>query len=71
VHGLTSQGTYALTFGVSIDGIAPAQVAPSDGSFFIAPSAIVWTGTACQRPAMLALIPAASQDTFYVCPPTS
>lgn len=71
VHGLTSQGTYALSFGVSIDGIAPAPVAPSDGSFLIAPSAIVWTGTACQTPAMLALIPAARQDTFYVCPPTS
>ena len=67
VNGLTSQGTYALSFGVSIDGAPPTAVAPSDGPFLIAPAAIVWTGTACQTPAMQALIP---PDTFYVCPPT-
>jgi hypothetical protein len=71
VNGLTSQGTYALSFGVSIDGAAPVAVTPSDGSFIIAPAAIVWTGTACQTPAMQALIPPTSQDTFYVCPPIS
>lgn len=71
VKGLTSQGTYTLSFGVSIDGAAPATLAPSDGAFLIAPAATVWTGTACQTPAMLAHIPAASQDTYYVCPPTS
>ena len=71
VNGLTSQGTYALSFGVSIDGAAPTPVTPSDGSFLIAPAAIVWTGTACQTPAMLAQIPPASQDTYYVCPPAA
>jgi hypothetical protein len=71
VNGLTSQGTYALSFGFSVDGSAPAQVTPSDGSFLIVPAAIVWTGTACQIPAMLAQIPAASQDTYYVCPPSA
>lgn len=71
VKGLTNQGTYALSFGVSIDGAAPATMVPSDGSFLIAPSATVWTGTACQTPAMLAHILATSQDTYYVCPPTS
>lgn len=71
VNGLTSQGTYTLSFGISVDGTAPTKLAPSDGSFLIAPSAIVWTGTACQTPAMQAHIPAASQDTYYVCPPAS
>lgn len=71
VNGLTSQGTYALTFSLGIDGAAPATLTPSDGPFFIAPAAVVWTGTACETPAMLAQIPAASQDTYYVCPPAS
>lgn len=71
VDGLASQGVYALKFGVSVDGGAPTMLTPSDGSFLIAPSASVWTGTACQTPAMLAQIPASSQDTYYVCPPAS
>ena len=71
VNGLTSQGTYALSFGLSVDGAAPTKIAPSDGSFLIAPAAIVWTGTACQTPAMQAHIPPSSQDTYYVCPPSS
>jgi hypothetical protein len=71
VDGLNSQGTYALEFGLSIDGSAPASLAPSDGSFLIAPAAIVWTGTACQTPAMQAQIPPATQDVYYVCPPTT
>ena len=71
VNGLSSQGTYALTFGVSVDGAAPTTVAPSDGAFVIAPSAVVWTGTACQTPAMQAQIPSSSQATYYVCPPAS
>jgi hypothetical protein len=71
VNGLTRQGTYALSFGLSIDGVVPTTLAPSDGPFLIAPSATVWTGTACQTPAMLAQIPAATQDTYYVCPPAS
>lgn len=69
VKGLTSQGTYTLKFGVSVDGAAATTLAPSDGPFLIAPSAVVWTGTACQAPAMQTQIPAASQDTYYVCPP--
>jgi hypothetical protein len=69
VNGLTSQGTYALQFGLSVDGAAPTEVTPSDGSFLIAPAAIVWTGTACQTPAMQAQIPPATQDNYYVCPP--
>ncbi|MGO8951601.1 MAG: hypothetical protein ACLQUY_28900 [Ktedonobacterales bacterium] len=71
MNGLTSQGTYALTFDLGVGGASPASLAPSDGSFLIAPSAIVWTGTACQTAAMLAQIPAATQDTYYVCPPVS
>ncbi len=69
VNGLTSQGTYTLSFGVGVDGAAPTAVAPGDGAFLIAPKAVVWTGTACQTSAMKAQIPAASQDTYYVCPP--
>lgn len=71
VNGLTSQGMFALSFGMSIDGATPTTVAPGDGSFLIAPSTTVWTGTACQTAAMQAQIPPASQDTYYVCPPTS
>jgi hypothetical protein len=71
VNGLTSQGTYSLSFGLSVDGAIPTLVTPSDGSFLIAPSAIVWTGNLCQTPAMQAQIPAATHDTYYVCPPTS
>lgn len=69
IRGLTSQGTYALDFHVGVDGASPATLAPSDGAFMIAPSPTVWTGTACQAPAMQAHIPAASHDTYYVCPP--
>lgn len=71
VNGLTAQGTYALTFGVTVDGAAPTTMAPSDGSFFIAPSPTVWTGTACQSAAMQAKIPATTHDTYYVCPPAA
>ncbi|HET9109642.1 MAG TPA: hypothetical protein VFN78_02340 [Ktedonobacterales bacterium] len=71
VNGLTVQGSYALTFGVSVDDAAPTTVTPSDGSFFIAPSAAVWTGTACQSAAMQAKIPATTHDTYYVCPPAA
>jgi hypothetical protein len=71
VNGLTSQGTYALSFSLSVDGATPTTLAPSDGPFLIAPSAKVWTGTACQAPAMLAQIPAATEDIYYVCPPAS
>jgi hypothetical protein len=71
VNGLTSQGTYTLSFGVSVDGAAPTPLTPSDGPFLIAPSATVWTGTACQTAAMQAHIPPSSQDTYYVCPPAS
>ncbi len=71
VDGLTSQGTYMLSFSVGVDGGAPAIVTPSDGPFFIAPAAVVWTGMACQTPIMQAHIPAATQDTYYVCPPAS
>lgn len=71
VDGLNSQGLYALSFGISVDGAAPTTVTPSDGSFLIAPSASVWTGAACQTPAMQAQIPPASQVTYYVCPPAA
>jgi hypothetical protein len=71
VNGLTSQGMYTLGFGVGVDGAAPVMLTPSDGSFLIAPSPIVWTGTACQSPAMQAHIPATTKDTFYVCPPAA
>lgn len=71
VNGLTSQGMYTLGFGISVDGAAPTKLAPSDGAFLMAPSATVWTGTACQTPAMQTHIPAASQDTYYVCPPAA
>lgn len=71
VNGLTSQGTYALTFGVGVDGATPATLTPSDGSFLIAPSLIVWTGTTCQTSAMQAKIPVTTKDIFYVCPPAA
>jgi hypothetical protein len=71
VNGLTSQGTYLLSFSLSVDGATPTTLAPSDGPFLIAPSAKVWTGTACQTPVMLAQIPAATQDTYYVCRPAA
>jgi hypothetical protein len=71
IKGLTQQGTYALSFGLGIDGAAATQLAPRDGSFLIAPSPTVWTGTACESPAMQVQIPATSTDTYYVCPPSS
>jgi hypothetical protein len=71
INGLTSQGTYTLSFDFSVDGAAPTTLTPSDGAFLIAPSAAIWTGTACQTPAMQAHIPAATQDTYYVCPPAA
>jgi hypothetical protein len=70
LSGVTSQGTYALSFGVSVDGAA-ATLTPSDGSFLIAPAAVKWTGQNCETPAMQAQIAASSQATYYVCPPSS
>jgi len=69
VHGLITQGTYTLSFGIGVDDYVPVALDTLDATFFIAPSPTVWTGTACQTPAMQAQIPAASTDTFYVCPP--
>lgn len=69
VNGLTSQGTYALRFGVSVDDAALVTMIPSDGVFLIAPTPRVWTGTACLVPAMQAQIPATTQHMYYVCPP--
>ncbi|HZC07912.1 MAG TPA: hypothetical protein VE338_19910 [Ktedonobacterales bacterium] len=71
VNGLTAQGMYALTFSFSVDNAAPTTMTPSDGSFFIAPSPAIWTGTACQSSAMQAKIAATSKDTYYVCPPAA
>jgi hypothetical protein len=71
IKGLTQQGTYSLSFGLGIDGGAPTALTPLDGSFMIAPSPTIWTGTACKSPAMQAQTPAATQDTYYVCPPAS
>jgi hypothetical protein len=71
VSGVTSQGTYTLTFGLSVDGEASSALAPSDGSFLIAPAAVAWTGRNCETPAMQGQIPASSQATYYVCPPSS
>lgn len=71
VNGLITQGMYTLSFGIGVDDIVPVGLEPSDGSFLIAPSAKVWTGTACQTPAMQALVPASSQDVYYVCPPAA
>jgi hypothetical protein len=71
VNGLTSQGTYALSFGIRVDSSASTTLTPSDGPFLIAPSAVTWTGDACQTPTMLAQIPPSSQHTYYVCPPSS
>lgn len=71
VNGLIQQGTYALKFGLSIDGKAPMSVAPSDGPVLIAPNTMIWKGINCQSPSMLAQIPAAAQDIWYTCPPAS
>lgn len=71
VHGLITQGTYTLSFGVGVDHWVPVALEPSDGSFFIAPSPKVWTGTACQASTMQAQIPASTTDVYYVCPPAS
>jgi hypothetical protein len=71
LSGLTSQGTYTLSFDVSVDGAASTALAPSDGSFLIAPAAAKWSGQSCETPAMQAQIPASSQPTYYVCPSSS
>lgn len=71
VAGLTSQGTYELTFGVGADGAAPTTFTPDVGYFLIAPSAVNWTGENCLTPAMEAQIPASPQPSYYVCPPAS
>lgn len=71
VDSLTSQGTYTLSFSVSVDGAASATLPARDGPFFIAPSPVIWTGTACQTPAMQAQIPTPAPDAYYVCPPAA
>jgi len=68
-EGLTSQCTCAFSFDASIDAATPVSMNLSDGSFLMASSATLWTGTACQAPSMLAHIPASSTDAYYVCPP--
>lgn len=71
VNGITSQGTYALGFGLSVDGAPQASIAAGDNPFLIAPGAVEWTGQNCQSAAMQSQIPPSSQNTYYVCPPAS
>jgi hypothetical protein len=60
-------GTYTFAFGVLVDTAAPVFAAQSPPTL-LAP-ATEWTGEACTRPEMQALIPpATTPPTNYVCP---
>jgi hypothetical protein len=60
-------GTYTFAFGVAVDGDAPVFAVRSPPTL-LAP-ATEWTGQACTKPGMQALIPPATTPaTNYVCP---
>ena len=61
-------GTYSFSIGFQIDGAAAAFGPPAD-AFLAAPVSHTFTGAACETPAMLAQIPAATTpETYSVCP---
>jgi hypothetical protein len=70
VRGLAA-GTLQFAFGIGLDGAAPHYVPTNSPAILVAPKATTWTGQACLTPTMQAQIPAATQPTYWVCPPSS
>lgn len=66
----TTPGTYTFAFGLSVGSATPEYFAASQPTLY-APIAHEWSGQNCMTPAMQAQIPAATQDTYYICPPAS
>jgi len=66
----TTPGTYTFAVGLSVDGAAPVYVSTT-APILLAPVAHEWSGQNCMTSAMQAQIPAATQDTYYICPPAA
>ena len=66
----TTPGTYTFALGLSVDA-NPSGYFSITEPLLLAPVAHDWNGQNCLTPAMQAQIPAATQDTYYICPPAS
>lgn len=64
----TAPGTYAFAFGLATGSAAPVYFSTSSPTLF-APITTHWSGQNCMTAAMKAQIPAATQPTYYICPP--
>ncbi|HET9110568.1 MAG TPA: hypothetical protein VFN78_07075 [Ktedonobacterales bacterium] len=64
----TTPGTYTFAFGLAVDSAAPVYFSASAPTLY-APITTHWSGQNCTTPAMKAQIPAATQPTYYMCPP--
>jgi len=65
-----ASGTYTFAFGLAVNTAAPAYFSIS-APVLLAPVTREWSGQNCATAAMKALIPAATQSTFYICPPAA
>jgi hypothetical protein len=64
----SASGTYAFSFGISVDG-APAAPIGTGEQVLLAPVAHTWTGNACTTAAMQAQIPpATTPPSYFICP---
>jgi hypothetical protein len=66
----TAPGTYTFAFGLATGTAAPVYFSTSSPTLF-APITTHWSGQNCTTMAMRAQIPAATQPTYYICPPAA
>lgn len=66
----TAPGSYVFALGLRIDG-RPATVFANSAPLLFAPVTQEWNGQNCEAAAMKSQIPAASQPTYYICPPAA
>lgn len=66
----TAPGQYVFALGLRVDG-RPATVFANSASLLFAPVTQEWNGQNCEAAAMKSQIPAASQPTYYICPPAA
>lgn len=64
----TTPGTYTFAFGLAVDSAAPVYFSTSAPTLY-APITTHWSGQNCIAPPVKSQIPAATQPTYYICPP--
>lgn len=66
----STPGTYTFAFGLSVGSATPEYFDASQPTLY-APVSQEWSGRNCMAANMQAQIPAATQDTYYICPPVA